>query len=256
MSEIASEFDLASTFITPNWPAPANVHAIQTTRAGGVSLAPYASLNLGAHVKDDAMTVAHNRQLLSPYLPSEPVWINQVHGIKAINAGMAGCATEADAAYTIKAHTVCVTMTADCLPVLLCDQAGTVIAAAHAGWKGLLDGVIESTIHSMLLATSGLKAQHLMAWLGPAIGPQAFEVGSEVCEAFMTVDANAALAFNPIANNKWLGDIYQLARQRLNTIGISQIYGGDFCTYTDEARFFSYRRDQVTGRMATMIWLT
>ena len=248
--------DLTSTFITPNWPAPANVHAIQTTRAGGVSLAPYASLNLGVHVNDNALAVAQNRQLLSPYLPSEPVWINQVHGIKAIDAAITACATEADAAYTIKANTVCVTMTADCLPVLLCDQTGSIVAAAHAGWKGLLDGVLESTVQSMLLSMPNLATQNLMAWLGPAIGPQAFEVGSEVREAFMAVDANAALAFRPIANNKWLCDIVQLARQRLNTIGISQLYGGDLCTYTDAVRFFSYRRDNVTGRMATIIWFT
>lgn len=256
-----SQLDFKSTFITPNWPAPANVLAVQTTRIGGASLAPYHSLNLGAHLNDNAIAVAHNRQLLSPYLPSEPVWINQVHGIKAIDAAMAGCAIEADAAYTIKANTVCVTMTADCLPVLLCDQAGTVVAALHAGWKGLLDGVIESTVQSMLLAMPNLISQHLMAWLGPAIGPQAFEVGSEVREAFIRVDANAALAFLSASNSeinpdKWLCNIYQLARQRLNTMGVSQIYGGDLCTYTDKERFFSYRRDNVTGRMATMIWLT
>lgn len=256
-----SSLDLKSSFITPNWPSPANVRAMQTTRAGGVSLAPYHDFNLGAHVNDDAMAVAHNRQLLSPFMPSEPVWINQVHGVKAIDAAIAGCAAEADAAYTIKENTVCVTMTADCLPVLLCDQAGTIVAAVHAGWKGLLDGVIESTVHRMLVAMPNLAPQNLMVWLGPAIGPQAFEVGSEVREAFVTVDANATVAFKLAGNNeasydKWLGDIYQLARQRLNTIGVSQIYGGDFCTYTDEARFFSYRRDNVTGRMATIIWFT
>ncbi len=256
-----SQLDLKSTFITPNWPAPTNVHTMQTTRIGGVSLAPYYSFNLGAHVNDNAIAVAQNRQLLSPYLPSEPVWINQVHGIKAIDAAMAGCAIEADAAYTIKANTVCVTMTADCLPVLLCDEAGTIVAAVHAGWKGLLDGVIESTVQSMQLAMPNLISQHLMAWLGPAIGPQAFEVGGEVREAFIKVDANAALAFQSASNNKtnhdkWLCNIYQLARQRLNTMGVSQIYGGDLCTYTDKERFFSYRRDYVTGRMATMIWLT
>lgn len=255
MSQIECQLDLASTFIIPDWPAPANVRAMQTTRIGGVSQAPYHSFNLGTHVNDDAMAVAHNRQLLSPYLPAEPVWINQIHGIKAIDAATASCVIEADAAYATKANTVCVTMTADCLPVLLCDEAGSVVAAVHAGWKGLLDGVIESTIKSMQLAMPNLALQNLMAWLGPAIGPQAFEVGAEVREAFIAVDSNAALAFESTANNKWLGNIYQLARQRLNTIGVSKIYGGDLCTYTDEARFFSYRRDNVTGRMASIIWL-
>ena len=256
MSQIKHQLDLASTFIIPNWPAPANVRAIQTTRSGGVSQAPYHSLNLGAHVNDDPLAVAHNRQLLSPYLPAEPVWINQVHGIEAIDAATAGCAIQADAAYAIKANTVCVTMTADCLPVLLCDEAGTVVAAVHAGWKGLLDGVIESAINSMQLAMPNLAIQSLMAWLGPAIGPQAFEVGAEVREAFIMKDANAALAFESIGSEKWLGNIYQLARQRLNKIGVSQIYGGDLCTYTDAVQFFSYRRDIVTGRMASIIWLT
>lgn len=256
MSQTGQKLDLASTFIIPDWPAPANVHAIQTTRIGGISQVPYNSLNLGAHVNDDPLAVAHNRQLLSPYLPSEPVWIDQVHGIKAIDAATASCVVEADAAYASKANTVCVTMTADCLPVLLCDETGSVVAAVHAGWKGLLDGVIESTIKSMQLAMPHLATQSLMAWLGPAIGPQAFEVGTEVREAFIAADSNAALAFESIGNDKWLGNIYQLARQRLNTIGVSKIYGGDLCTYTDSTRFFSYRRDNVTGRMASIIWLT
>lgn len=256
MSQIGSRLDLASTFIIPDWPAPANVHAMQTTRIGGVSQAPYNSLNLGGHVNDDPIAVAHNRQLLSTYLPSEPVWINQVHGIKAIDAATVGCVVEADAAYTSKANTVCVTMTADCLPVLLCNEAGSIVAAVHAGWKGLLDGVIESTIKSMQLAMPHLATQNLMAWLGPAIGPQAFEVGTEVREAFIAIDANATLAFKSIGNDKWLGNIYQLTRQRLNTTGVSKIYGGDLCTYTDEARFFSYRRDNVTGRMASIVWFT
>ncbi len=256
MSQIVNQPDLAFTFITPDWPAPANVHAMQTTRIGGVSQAPYNSLNLGGHVNDDPIAVAHNRQLLSPYLPSEPVWINQVHGTKAIDAATAGYVVEADAAYARKANTVCVTLTADCLPVLLCDEAGSIVAAVHAGWKGLLDGVIESTIKRMQLAMPNLASENLMAWLGPAIGPQAFEVGTEVREAFIAVDANAALAFKSIGNDKWLGNIYQLARQRLNTIGASKVYGGDLCTYFDEARFFSYRRDNVTGRMASIIWFT
>lgn len=240
-------------FITPNWPAPANVKALQTTRVGGVSVVPYASLNLGAHVNDDGNTVAHNRQLLSPYLPSEPVWVNQVHGIEVIDAAKSGCLENADASFTTKNNVVCVTMTADCLPVLLCDTDGTVVAAVHAGWRGLCDGVIESAVNKM-----PVQASHILAWLGPAIGPNAFEVGDDVREQFIQKGSQAALAFKP-QGDKWLCDMYLIAKQRLNNLGVTQIYGGsineDFCTYTDEARFFSFRRDNVTGRMASMIWL-
>ncbi len=240
-------------FITPNWPAPANVKALQTTRVGGLSVAPYASLNLGAHVNDDGNTVAHNRQLLSPYLPSEPVWVNQVHGIEVIDVAKSGCLENADASFTTKNNVVCVTMTADCLPVLLCDTDGTVVAAVHAGWRGLCDGVIESAVNKM-----PVQASHILAWLGPAIGPNAFEVDDDVREQFIQKDSQAALAFKP-QGDKWLCDMYLIAKQRLKNLGVTQIYGGsineDFCTYTDEARFFSFRRDNVTGRMASMIWL-
>ena len=170
-------------FIIPNWPAPANVKALQTTRAGGVSHAPYVSLNLGAHVNDDAIAVVQNRQLLSPYLPSEPVWVNQVHGIKVIDAAQSTCLQNADASFTTKANVVCVTMTADCLPVLLCDQAGTVVAAVHAGWRGLCDGVIEAAVNKFSVVPS-----EILAWLGPAIGPNAFEVGEDVRQQFIQQD--------------------------------------------------------------------
>ena len=240
-------------FIIPNWPVPANVVALQTTRLGGVSGAPYASLNLGAHVNDDPIAVAKNRQLLSPYLPNEPVWVNQVHGIEVIDAAQSACLQNADASFTTKPNVVCVTMTADCLPVLLCDKAGTVVAAVHAGWRGLCDGVIEAAVNKLPVEHS-----EILAWLGPAIGPKAFEVGSEVRAQFIAKDAQAASAFQT-NGNKWLGDIYQIARQRLNYLGVTQIYGGsvneDFCTYTDATRFYSFRRDDVTGRMASLIWL-
>jgi YfiH family protein len=240
-------------FIKPNWPAPANVKALQTTRVGGLSQPPYANLNLGTHVNDDPLTVAINRQLLSPHLPSEPVWVNQVHGTRVVDAAQTDCLEDADAAFTTHPDVVCVTMTADCLPVLLCDEAGTVVAAVHAGWRGLCDGVIESAVNKM--ATDNSK---VLAWLGPAIGPQAFEVGDDVRQQFLQKDANAIHAFKP-NGNKWLCDIYTLAKQRLQRSGITQIYGGgvdeDFCTLTDEARFFSFRRDNVTGRMASLIWL-
>ena len=241
------------TFITPNWPVPANVKALQTTRLGGVSQAPYASLNFGKHVQDDPITVAKNRQLLSPYLPSEPVWVNQVHGIEVIDAAKSGYLENADASFTTQKNVVCVTMTADCLPVLLCDTAGTVVAAVHAGWRGLCDGVIEAAVNKMPAAPN-----NMMAWLGPAIGPNAFEVGDEVREQFIQQDEKAAMAFRAFGD-KWLGNLYLIAQQRLNNLGVTQIYGGgineNFCTYTDEARFFSFRRDNVTGRMASLIWL-
>lgn len=241
------------SFIVPDWPAPANVKTLQTTRIGGVSKPPYASLNLGEHVQDDAIAVAHNRQLLSPYLPSEPVWVNQVHGVEVIDAAKSGCLETADGAFTTQANVVCVVMTADCLPVLLCDPAGTVVVAVHAGWRGLCDGVIEAAIAKMPVQTG-----EILAWLGPAIGPDAFEVGSEVRAQFIEKDARALSAFKP-HGEKWLCDIYTIAKQRLNNIGVTQIYGGgineSFCTFRDTERFFSYRRDGVTGRMASLIWL-
>lgn len=242
--------DLSPTFIYPDWPAPKNVRALQTTRTGGLSAAPYNSFNLGRHVGDDALTVLRNRMLLAPYLPSEPVWLSQTHGVKVIDAGLAPCDPEGDVCIAKQIGAVCVVMTADCLPVLLCDDHGRAVGAAHAGWRGLCAGVIEAAVASM-----AVPASTVMAWLGPAIGQQSFEVGEEVRVAFLARDARAAAAFAPGTAGKWQTDIYQLARLRLNALGITRIYGGDFCTYTDPARFFSYRRDGVTGRMGTFIWL-
>lgn len=236
-------------FIIPDWPAPVHVKALQTTRAGGVSTGKYASLNLGDHVKDDPLHVAHNRQLLSPMLPSEPVWLQQVHGVRVIDAGTSSCLETADASFTTRKDVVCVTMTADCLPVLLCDEAGTAVAAIHAGWRSLCDGVIEATVKTM-----PVEAGQLMAWLGPAIGPDAFEIGSEVREQFIAQDAQAENALRP-HGEKWLGDLYAIARQRLQALGIEHIYGGGRCTYSESEAFFSFRRDGDTGRMATLIWL-
>lgn len=236
--------------ISPEWPAPANVRALQTTRNGGVSVAPYASFNLGSHVGDNPLAVSRNRMLLAPLLPSEPVWLNQVHGLGVADAGHAGCLPEADASVSKHPGAVCVVMTADCLPVLLCDDKGSVVGAAHAGWRGLCEGVIESTVSAM-----NVPASTLMAWLGPAIGPGEFEVGDEVRAAFVAKQPQAAAAFMACNNGKWLADIYQLARLRLNDLGISRIYGGGLCTYREAERFYSYRRDGVTGRMGTFIWL-
>lgn len=236
--------------ILPDWPAPANVKALQTTRKGGSSAAPYDSLNLGSHVHDNPLIVARNRMLLEPLLPSEPVWLNQVHGVKVANAGHAGCLPEADASVSTHRGAVCAVMTADCLPILLCDEKGSVVGAAHAGWRGLCDGVIEATVREMKVPASSL-----MAWLGPAIGPAAFEVGAEVCAGFVEKQAQAEASFVPGAPGKWMADIFQLATLRLHALGITRIHGGGMCTYSEPERFYSYRRDGETGRMATMIWL-
>ncbi len=236
--------------IVPDWPAPSRVRSLQTTRLGGLSFPPYDSLNLGAHVGDSPLTVAANRNLLNPLVPSEPVWLEQVHGTQVMVAEQAGCAPRADACISHRPNAVCTVMTADCLPVLLCDTDATVVGAAHAGWRGLADGVIEATISAM-----GVPPGSLMAWLGPAIGPQAFEVGEEVRAAFMHHDIQASAAFES-RGDKYLANIYLLARQRLNKLGVKNVYGGDFCTYSDPARFYSYRRDGQTGRMASLIWLS
>lgn len=238
--------------LTAGWPAPARVRTLITTRDGGVSLAPYASLNLGQHVGDDPAAVAENRARLRACLPAEPFWLNQVHGIGVQEA----CAdapdvpSDADAGFTRQPGVVCAVMTADCLPVLLTDRSGSVVAAAHAGWRGLCNGIIEATIARM-----AVPASDILAWLGPAIGPDAFEVGPEVRAAFMAHDPTAASAFAAIPDGKYLADIYLLARQRLNACGVTEVHGGDACTVTGRERYFSYRRDGRTGRMASLIWL-
>lgn len=237
--------------ILPDWPAPARVRAISTTRLGGVSIAPYDSLNLGDHVGDDLAAVEANRAQLGRQLPAAPLWLRQVHGTAVVDAATTRPGTEADAAVARTRGMVCAVMTADCLPVLLCDDHGTVVGAAHAGWRGLCDDVIEATVAAMQM-----PGENLLAWLGPAIGPAAFEVGDEVRAAFVTRDPAAARAFQPSRNNgKWLADLYQLARQRLAACGVSRIHGGEFCTFSEPDRFFSYRRDGKTGRMASLIWL-
>lgn len=238
-------------WIVPDWPAPARVRALSTTRAGGVSVAPYDSLNLGTHVGDDPANVAANRAQVRRIVPSEPAWLNQVHGTVVVDAASVAGVPDADASVSRTPGAVCVVMTADCLPVLLCDRAGTVVGAAHAGWRGLHGGVIEATITAMQVAPADV-----IAWLGPAIGPTAFEVGDEVRAAFVAVDAIADAAFKPAGQpGKWLADIYLLARQRLAALGVTAVYGGDCCTVSESRRFFSYRRDGVTGRMASLVWL-
>lgn len=242
---------MSDAWIVPDWPVPAGVRALSTTRAGGVSVAPYDSLNLGTHVGDDPANVAANRAQVRRIVPSEPAWLNQVHGTVVVDAASVAGVPDADASVSRTPGAVCVVMTADCLPVLLCDRAGTVVGAAHAGWRGLHGGVIEATVAAMQVAP-----MDVIAWLGPAIGPTAFEVGDEVRAAFVATDAIADAAFKPAGQpGKWLADIYLLARQRLAALGVTAVYGGDCCTVSESRRFFSYRRDGVTGRMGTLVWL-
>jgi YfiH family protein len=239
----------AEGWITPDWPAPPAVRAVSTTRQGGVSAAPYGSFNLGDHVGDDPRAVMANRAQLMQVLglPAPPLWLRQVHGTRMVEATQDGC--EADAACTDRAGVACAVLTADCLPLLLCNSAGTQVAAVHAGWRGLAAGVVEAALDVMG------EGNEIMAWRGPAIGPAAFEVGDEVRAAFMAHDASTQAEFQPSPAGRWLADIYQLARRRLAARGVEQVYGGHWCTYNDAERFYSYRRDAVTGRMATMIWL-
>lgn len=241
-----------SAWIVPDWPAPARVRALLTTRSGGVSPAPYASLNLGDHVGDEARNVAENRARVAACLPAAPRWLNQVHGSTVLELGLDAISPppEADAALAREPGQVCAVMTADCLPVLLCDQAGTVVAAAHAGWRGLHGGVLERTVAAM-----ARPGGQLLAYLGPAIGPESFEVGDEVRDLFVADSAEAQAAFKPLRPGKWLANIYLLAHQRLARLGIHAVYGGGFCTVREAGRFFSYRRDGATGRMASLIWL-
>lgn len=269
----------ASTpWLVPDWPGlPAGVGVLQTTRLGGVSTAPYddgagqGGLNLGTHVGDDPQQVARNRALLRAALPAEPAWLNQVHGTQVVDVATlalhtdadaaAGLAPQADASISSVPGKVCIIMTADCLPVLFCDAAGTTVGAAHAGWRGLADGVLEQTLAAM----RARGAAAITAWMGPAIGAQRFEVGAEVRAIFLQqahADGDAAVAatdaaFQPIPGktDKYLADLYALARWRLQRAGVLAVYGGTECTATDRARFYSYRRDGVTGRLGSLIWI-
>lgn len=237
-------------WIEPDWPAPHSVKALVTTRHGGVSRGPYASLNLGIRIGDDVQAVAENRARLRSLLPSEPRWLRQVHGVNVVQADGAEGEAIADAAFTGMVGTVCAVQIADCLPVLLCDRAGRCVAAAHAGWRGLSAGVLEQTVSAL-----GVPPDELMAWLGPAIGPRKFEVGADVFESFTSGDRGATAAFEPVREGKWLADLYALARRRLSRAGVDSVYGGGLCTFSDPARFFSHRRDGVTGRQGAFVWI-
>ncbi len=272
-------------WIVPDWPAPAGVRALVTSRAGGVSVSPYDSMNPAAHVGDAPAAVAENRRILRQALPSEPLWLNQVHGIRVVEVSLPPMQSslsalkgatgevsespptlhfqrgevtpEADASLTRQPGLVCAVLTADCLPVLFCDDAGKVVAAAHAGWRGLAAGVLEETVRAMRVAP-----ERILAWLGPAIGPGSFEVGEEVREAFVAGNPLAGIAFRPAlpgtldeSPRKWLADLRVLARIRLAAVGVERVYADASCTFKDARRFFSYRRDGQTGRMASLIWI-
>lgn len=246
--------------IIPEWPgAPLNVGALSTTRRGGTSLGPFddgtggGGLNLGIHVSDDPDAVRRNRARLQSVLPSEPAWLTQVHGTRVVNASNAGDVPEADASISTRPGVVCAIQTADCLPVLFCDVGGKVVGAAHAGWRGLAGGVLENTVARM----RDEGASEILAWLGPAIGPKSFEVGQDVHDAFTAKDPAMSSAFRAIAGSpgKYFADIYMLARHTLEQIGVAQVSGGELCTVSEKNRFYSFRRDKLTGRMASLIWL-
>ncbi|OEZ59138.1 peptidoglycan editing factor PgeF [Duganella sp. HH105] len=259
---------LQQQWLVPHWPGlPDGVGVLSTTRRGGVSPVPYddgmgqGGLNLGTHVGDQPHNVARNREILRSMLPGDPGWLTQVHGTAVVNLSRLGPqeVPEADASLTTTPGKVCVIMTADCLPVLFCDAEGKTVAAAHAGWRGLAAGVLENTVESMRAAGAG----ELMAWMGPAIGAYQFEVGPEVRAAFLAgaLDASGVrhveAAFSPIEGKpgKLLADIYGLARYLLRRAGVQQVHGGEFCTVSNSGRFYSYRRDGVTGRQAALIWI-
>lgn len=238
------------SWFAPDWSHPDNVRSLITTRVGGVSRAPFDGFNLALHVGDCPAHVAANRARLRAVLPSEPRWLAQVHGTRVKDLDGADDGAAADAAVTRRAGTVAAILTADCLPLLLCARDGSVVAAAHAGWRGLCGGVIEASVQAMRVAP-----ERILAYLGPAIGQNAYEVGDDVRNAFVSDDGAAAAAFAANARGRWQADLYALARQRLHAAGVSAVHGGECCTYTERERFFSFRRDGSTGRIACLIWI-
>jgi polyphenol oxidase len=246
---------LPAGWLVPDWPAPARVHAVCTTRAGGISHGPHESLNLGDHVGDVPEAVAENRTAFAAAIGARPVFLQQVHGrhAMALDARTPDGA-EADGCFTREPGTACTIMVADCLPVLFASEDGSIVAAAHAGWRGLAGGVLESVVEAMRV-----EPQTLLVWLGPCIGPTTFEVGGEVKAAFEAHDAGAASMFRPHADGKWLANLPGLARRRLHALGITRIYGNDgrreWCTVSNPSIFFSHRRDRISGRFGASIWL-
>ncbi len=238
--------------VPANWPVPANVRALTTTRAVGASRAPYESFNLGDHVGDEPEAVRHNRVRLREALalPAEPLWLKQVHGVRVVDVATTAAGAEADGAWTDRPGVVCAVLTADCLPIFVCDRKGTRVALLHAGWRGLAGGIIESGLRAL-----NAPPEELLVWLGPAIGPDSYEVGDDVRQAFIADDPGVAEAFRPVVAGRWLADVYALARRQLRQRGVCAVYGGTHCTLRERDRFYSYRRDGKTGRMASLIWL-
>ena len=253
----------AINLIEPNWVAPQQVRAFCTTRHGGVSKSPFNTLNLGLNAGDDSADVLQNRIIVRSHLPTEPLWLKQIHGATVstpINRNASsGRPFEADAAVTNIPNEVLAILTADCMPVLFASKSGGVIGAAHAGWRGLSGGVLENTLQEMLAISPGLSPKDIVVWMGPAIGPTAFEVGEDVLQAFTPQGQDIlSKAFTPIVASpgKYWANLYLLARDRLRSLGIERIDGGDFCTFNDSVRFFSYRRDKETGRFASLVWIS
>lgn len=239
-------------FIQPHWPAPPWIKAYTTLRNGGVSTAPYNDFNLAIDIGDNTKDVEKNRVILQQTLklPAEPIWIQQIHSNIVAQAIKENKNKQADATFSKEAEQICIITTADCLPILLCDRQGTLVAAIHAGWRGLHKRIIEQTIMAIQI-----QPEEILVWLGPAISQKYFEVGEEVRNAFVEVDADADSAFIRSASGRWMGDLYALARLQLKKLGVYAIYGGDHCTFDEKDKFYSYRRDaQKTGRMASLIW--
>lgn len=241
---------LPDDWITPDWPAPVRVRAFVTTRAGGVSAGSYASFNVGDLTEDDPAAVAENKRRLATLVPGPVRWLRQVHGARVVHADAVDGLVEADASHTSTPGVVCAVKIADCMPVLLADRAGRHVGVAHAGWRGLSSGVIENTV-----AALNVPPADLVAFLGPAIGPQVFEVGDEVRQAFCDVDDRARIAFQAHRPGKWLADLFALGRQCLARCGVTAVYGGGMCTYSNPARFYSHRKNPATGRMAALVWI-
>jgi len=239
---------MTDSWLQAEWPAPSFIQAGTTLRQGGVSTGEYSSLNIATHVGDELTSVEKNRLRLN--LPNEPQWLEQVHSTKVILLPHEEFIPKADAAYTEKENIICSVMTADCLPLLITNKQGSCVAAIHAGWRGLCNGIIEATIQSL-----PAEPESLLVWLGPAIGPDVYEVGEEVYEAYTKANNEAKQAFTSVSEKHWLFDIYKVAKLRLHSSGVKQVFGGDRCTFTEKDKFFSYRRDNVTGRMASMIWI-
>lgn len=241
-----------TSWLAAEWPAPANIHAGTSLRTNGASSGTYASFNLALHVDDNPDTVMLNRQQLKENLayPKEPLWLEQVHSTVVVNADTATGVPQADASFSDQVGTVCVVMTADCLPVLFTDRQGSMVAAAHAGWRGLADGILEQTVQQ-----ANFMAEDTLVWFGPGIGADVYEVGEDVRQVFIQQAMHDETAFTSRREGKYLMDMYALARQRLTALGITEIYGGDRCTYSQAEQFYSYRRDGVTGRMASLIWI-